>query len=147
MAHLFGSAPVIETVDVTSDGGIKKAVLVKGDGAGTPQTGNEVWAHYVGKLDDGTDFDSSRKRGAPFKFMIGLGQVIAGWDQGFASMSKGEKAVLTITSQYGYGARGAGGVIPPNATLHFEVELIDFGSASEVAKRQGVEEGGWCSVQ
>ncbi len=72
----------------------------------------------------GAKFDASRDRGRPFQFTIGVGQVIRGWDEGVMQMSVGEKAILHITSDYGYGARGAGGVIPPNANLDFEVELL-----------------------
>jgi FK506-binding protein 1 len=75
---------------------------------------------------DGAKFDSSRDKGRPFKFKIGIGQVIRGWDEGVAQMSLGEKAILHISSDYGYGARGAGGVIPPNADLNFEVELLEI---------------------
>ena len=82
-------------------------------------------AHYSGKLTNGTDFDSSRKRGRPFQFPIGQGRVIKGWDVGIASMTKGEKSVFTIAPEMGYGKAGAGGVIPPNATLVFEVELLE----------------------
>lgn len=81
-------------------------------------------AHYTGKLPNGSVFDSSVSRGRPFQFTIGIGQVIKGWDVGMASMKVGEKAVFTIAPDYGYGAAGAGGVIPPNATLLFEVELL-----------------------
>ena len=77
-----------------------------------------------GYLQDGSVFDSSHKRGRPFQFVIGVGQVIRGWDEGVAQMSLGEKAKLFISSDYGYGARGAGNVIPPNADLIFEVELL-----------------------
>merc|ERR1711871_1316430 len=93
----------------------------------TPANGDEVVAHYVGTLEDGTKFDSSRDRGDPFKFTIGKGQVIRGWDQGFATMKKGEKAVLTIRSEYGYGENGSPPKIPGGATLKFEVELLSFG--------------------
>ncbi|KDQ08040.1 hypothetical protein BOTBODRAFT_38255 [Botryobasidium botryosum FD-172 SS1] len=83
-----------------------------------------VKIHYVGTLLDGTQFDSSRKRGEPFSTKIGVKQVIKGWDEGVPQLSLGEKAKLTITPDYGYGAAGAGRVIPPNATLIFEVELL-----------------------
>lgn len=79
---------------------------------------------YSGYLKDGTVFDSSHKKGRPFQFVIGIGQVIRGWDEGVAQMSIGEKAILHITSDYGYGARGAGNVIPPHADLTFEVQLL-----------------------
>ena len=81
--------------------------------------------HYTGRLiSNGAKFDSSVDRGQPFQFQIGVGQVIAGWDQGVIKMSLGEKATLRIPSAMGYGARGAGGVIPPNADLEFDVELL-----------------------
>jgi FKBP-type peptidyl-prolyl cis-trans isomerase len=75
---------------------------------------------------DGTVFDSSHKRGRPFKFTIGIGQVIRGWDEGVMGMKVGEKAMLNISSDYAYGPSGAGGVIPPNANLNFEVELLSI---------------------
>lgn len=97
--------------------------LQPGDGP-QPQQGDNVSVHYTGWLVDGTKFDSSVDRGQPFQFRLGVGQVIAGWDQGVATMSVGQKVKLTIPPEMGYGARGAGGVIPPNATLVFEVELL-----------------------
>ena len=85
-----------------------------------------VTCHYHGTLMDGTVFDSSVKKGRPFKFQAGVGQVIKAWDEGMTQLRKGEKAILVCPPDYAYGSRGAGGVIPPNATLKFEVELIDF---------------------
>ena len=82
---------------------------------------------------NGKKFDSSYDRGRPFQFTIGIGQVIRGWDEGVMTMSIGEKAVLHITSDYGYGSRGAGGVIPPNAALDFEVELLEINGMNKVS--------------
>ncbi|MFN0107749.1 MAG: FKBP-type peptidyl-prolyl cis-trans isomerase [Blastocatellia bacterium] len=109
---------------VTTESGLKYEDTVVGTGA-SPQAGHEVTVHYTGTLEDGTKFDSSVDRGEPFKFNIGIGRVIKGWDEGVLTMKVGGKRKLVIPPQLGYGARGAGGVIPPNATLVFEVELLD----------------------
>lgn len=96
-----------------------------GDGATFPKAGDALTMHYTGTLAaDGSKFDSSVDRGTPFSFTIGVGQVIRGWDEGVMKMSLGEKATLAIPSEDGYGPRGAGGVIPPDADLVFEVELL-----------------------
>jgi FKBP-type peptidyl-prolyl cis-trans isomerase len=97
--------------------------LSVGEGA-EAVAGKHVTVHYTGWLTDGTKFDSSLDRNDPFDFPLGRGQVIRGWDEGVAGMKVGGKRKLTIPPEMGYGARGAGGVIPPNATLVFEVELL-----------------------
>ncbi len=99
--------------------------LAVGDGA-EAKSGDTVHVHYTGWLTDGTKFDSSVDRGKPFTFPLGEGRVIRGWDEGVAGMKVGGKRKLTIPPEMGYGSRGAGGVIPPNATLVFEVELLDI---------------------
>jgi FKBP-type peptidyl-prolyl cis-trans isomerase len=109
-----------QTTDTTAGGGAEAA------------SGRRVVVHYTGWLYEpsaadkkGTKFDSSRDRNEPFEFNLGAGEVIRGWDEGVKGMKVGGKRVLTIPPDMGYGARGAGGVIPPNATLLFEVELLD----------------------
>jgi FKBP-type peptidyl-prolyl cis-trans isomerase FkpA len=97
--------------------------LVVGEGA-SAASGKQVTVHYTGWLTNGNKFDSSKDRNDPFKFGLGQGQVISGWDEGVQGMKVGGKRKLTIPPELGYGARGAGGVIPPNATLVFEVELL-----------------------
>lgn len=112
---------------VTTESGLMYVVTQKGDGAGTPTRGTMVTAHYTGKLLNGRKFDSSLDRGKPFRFPVGQGRVIAGWDEAFLTMEKGEKRTLIIPADLAYGSRGgAGGVIPPNATLVFEVEMLGF---------------------
>lgn len=95
-----------------------------GDGANFPKPGDLVTIHYVGTLENGKKFDSSRDRGKPFQTNIGVGQVIKGWDEGIPQLSLGEKAILTIPGSKAYGDRGFPGLIPPNATLIFDVELL-----------------------
>src|SRR3954452_24565026 len=91
------------------------------------KAGDTVSVHYTGTLTDGTKFDSSRDRGQPFSFTLGQGRVIRGWVVGLAGMQVGGRSELTIPLEEGYGSRGAGAVIPPNATLHFDVEMIKIG--------------------
>jgi peptidylprolyl isomerase len=107
----------------TTPSGLQYAITRPGTGA-QPQPGQIVSVHYSGWLTDGTPFDSSRSRNQPFEFPLGAGRVIQGWDEGVAMMKIGEKRTLVIPANLGYGARGAGGVIPPNATLVFAVELL-----------------------
>ncbi|NRD20527.1 peptidylprolyl isomerase [Winogradskyella eckloniae] len=104
--------------------GLRYKVIQKGDGK-KAEKGNMVSVHYKGQLADGTVFDSSYKRNSPLDFQVGIGQVIPGWDEGICLLNVGDKARLVIPSDLGYGAAGAGGVIPPNATLVFDVELMD----------------------
>ena len=115
---------------ITTPSGLQYDDTVTGDGA-TASAGQNVSVHYTGWLHDpaqadgrGRKFDSSKDRGQPFRFALGAGQVIGGWDEGVQGMKIGGTRVLLIPPQLGYGARGAGGVIPPNATLVFEVELL-----------------------
>ncbi len=108
---------------MTTESGLRYEDLVVGTGA-SPKPEQEVTVHYTGTLEDGTKFDSSLDRGEPFKFTIGIGRVIKGWDEGVMTMKVGGERKLVIPPQLGYGARGAGSVIPPNATLVFEVELL-----------------------
>jgi FKBP-type peptidyl-prolyl cis-trans isomerase len=110
----------------TTSSGLQYWDVAPGTGA-TAVPGNTVSVHYTGWLTTGEKFDSSRDRGEPFSFPLGAGQVIKGWDEGVAGMKVGGKRQLRIPPNLGYGASGAGGAIPPNATLIFDVELLDAG--------------------
>jgi FK506-binding protein 4/5 len=118
----------IQSEDITpnKDGGVLKELIKPGTGDEKPFIGDNVFVHYTGTLLDGTKFDSSRDRGEKFKFDIGKGNVIKGWDIGIATMKRGEQARFTIRSEYAYGDQGSGEKIPPGTTLVFDVELFDF---------------------
>ncbi|XP_068748150.1 peptidyl-prolyl cis-trans isomerase FKBP1A-like [Montipora capricornis] len=103
--------------------GVEKEIITEGNGD-FPRPGQTVVVHYIGTLTNGKKFDSSRDKGRPFKFKLGTGQVIRGWDEGVNQMKIGERAKLTCSPDYAYGSKGVGGVIPPNATLLFDVELL-----------------------
>lgn len=106
--------------------GLRYLVRAPGTGEATPRIGDEVICHYAGRLLDGTSFDSSYRRGAPFTFRLGTGSVISGWDEAFLKMHKGEKRTLVVPHWLAYGEKGRPPTIPPKATLVFEVELIDW---------------------
>lgn len=137
--EVHDDAEVGKEVDVTPDKGVIKKILTKGTGWQQPEKGDEVFVHYVGTLaSDGTKFDSSRDRGDPFKFTIGQGMVIKGWDLGVATMKKGEKALLNCKPEYAYGENGSPPTIPANATLNFEVELLWWKSVNDLAGDGGL---------
>ncbi len=108
---------------ITTPSGLKYRDIKVGNGA-TAEKDQVVFVHYTGKLENGRKFDSSRDRGTPFAFRLGVGEVIKGWDEGVASMKVGGQRELIIPPELGYGSQGAGGIIPPNATLIFDVELL-----------------------
>ncbi|XP_023548585.1 peptidyl-prolyl cis-trans isomerase FKBP62-like [Cucurbita pepo subsp. pepo] len=118
--------------------GLKKKLLKEGEGWVTPENGDEVEVHYTGTLLDGTQFDSSRDRGTPFKFTLGQGQVIKGWDLGIKTMKKSEKALFTIPPELAYGESGSPPTIPPSATLQFDVELLSWSSVKDICKDGGI---------
>jgi peptidylprolyl isomerase len=117
-----GKAAAAKTVTTAS--GLKYTDVKVGSGP-SPVKGKQVKVHYTGTLENGKKFDSSVDRNEPFSFLIGVGQVIPGWDEGVMGMKVGGKRKLIIPAKLGYGAAGAGGIIPPNATLLFDVELLD----------------------
>ncbi len=108
---------------VTTASGLQYQEIIEGTGA-SPQTGQTVVVHYTGTLTNGTKFDSSADRNQPFRFRLGIGQVIKGWDEGLSTMKVGGKRKLIIPSNLAYGPQAVGGVIPANSTLHFDVELL-----------------------
>jgi FKBP-type peptidyl-prolyl cis-trans isomerase len=112
-------------IEQTTDSGLKIEELNVGEGD-QAEKGKTIVVHYTGWLENGTKFDSSLDRNVPFDFSLGTGQVIKGWDEGVAGMQVGGKRKLTIPSDLAYGSRGAGGVIPADATLIFEVELLEL---------------------
>ena len=109
-----------------TESGLRYQIIQEGSGKPAVK-GNQVSVHYKGQLADGTVFDSSYKRNQPLDFTVGIGQVIAGWDEGILLLKEGDKARFVIPSALGYGSRGAGGVIPPDAILVFDVELVKAG--------------------
>ncbi|KAK3017471.1 hypothetical protein RJ639_006421 [Escallonia herrerae] len=117
--------------------GLKKKLLKEGQGFDMPDNGDEVEVHYTGTLLDGSKFDSSRDRGTAFKFTLGQGQVIKGWDIGIKTMKKGENAIFTIPPELAYGETGSSS-IPPNATLQFDVELLSWVSVKDICKDGGI---------
>jgi len=119
LAQLYGTAHKLPS-------GLRYVVRAPGIGTATPTVGDELIVHYEGRLLDGTTFDSSYRKGVPYTFRIGMGAVIAGWDEGFRSMKKGEKRTLIIPYWLAYGEKGSPPKIPGRATLIFEVELIDW---------------------
>ncbi|XP_077587238.1 peptidyl-prolyl cis-trans isomerase FKBP1A-like [Stigmatopora nigra] len=118
-------APVVDpNGSRLSDMGVQIETIQAGDGQTFPKKGQRVVVHYVGTLSNGKVFDSSRGRGKPFKFKIGHQEVIRGWEEGVAQMSVGQRAKLICSPDFAYGSKGHPGIIPPNATLTFDVELL-----------------------
>ncbi|KAK9340500.1 hypothetical protein V1527DRAFT_468017 [Lipomyces starkeyi] len=129
-SHLLFRSIIRSFSSTASKMGVTITPIAPGNGVDFPKVGDTVSMHYVGTLENGKKFDSSRDRGKPFDTKIGVGRVIRGWDEGVPQLSLGEKARLTITGDYAYGSRGFPGLIPPNATLIFEVELLGINGKS-----------------
>jgi peptidylprolyl isomerase len=123
-----GRLPIMDEQIAETATGLGYVEIVEGTGA-RPQPGDAVSVHYTGRLQSGQKFDSSHDRGQPLEFPVGRGRVIKGWDEGVGTMRVGGKRKLIIPAHLGYGAQGAGGVIPPGATLIFEVELVGIKTA------------------
>lgn len=121
----IGSAASLTGKEITTESGLKYVDHVLGTGP-YPRARQTVVVHYTGRLEDGSKFDSSLDRGQPFVFPIGVGKVIKGWDEGIMTMRVGSKRTLTIPPHLAYGERGYPGAIPPNATLIFDVELLEI---------------------
>ena len=137
-ATLFAAEPASQPAAAgkteTRPSGLKVTVTKPADGAGA-KDGCTVWVLYTGKLENGTEFDSSAKHGGdPIEFVLGKGMVIKGWDEGVAGMQVGEKRTLVIPPSIAYGEAGAGGVIPPNATLTFDIQLVGVKMPAEAQK-------------
>jgi len=128
--------PKVASASTTTPSGLTYLITRKGTGR-QPKQGETVVLHYTGMLTDGVKFDSSRDRDKPFAFKLGAGQVIKGWDEGVSKLRIGDHAILVIPSKLGYGAKGAGDVIPPDATLIFVVEVVDVkaNSLSDVLEK------------
>lgn len=125
IADLEPAPPTAKGEALTTPSGVKYETVKEGTGA-VAKAGQRVVVHYVGTLEDGKEFDSSRKRGTPAEFAIGVGAVVKGWDEAVPGMKIGEVRKLTIPPNAGYGAQGQPPSIPPNATLQFEIELVDL---------------------
>jgi FKBP-type peptidyl-prolyl cis-trans isomerase len=132
LSIITGCKPM-DNKEIKTKSGLRYVVLqAPAAGAESPKVGQRIKVHYDGHLDDngkqGKPFDSSVKRGQPFEFIVGIGQVIAGWDEALLDMKVGEKRLIILPAHLAYGTRGVGGVIPANATLRFEVELLGIAS-------------------